>query len=648
MSPSSQDPAGAESVLSARAETGDAGDPDAPERGETRDRDPQGRALDGTGQQLPMRHAPVIHFRSGDGTEGAESVELPRRYEFRDTEDGRQLVCKEAPGVFVRVERSLVFSEQEARRLGERTILLDGVGAFAPLVDGAAHLYNLDHHEGCLRAFTLASCEQALVLVLKGLELGRGDWSIYANEPDLDTVFAIWTLLNYRRLREFDDEARDRIVPLLRLEGAIDANGFEVAEFCGLPQAALRREKARLDRLMQDELEAKRSGIWSNSDPAEYTLELLCEIDRMVYRPSDFQDFASIEEEYGHVDIGSGKVAVVCRDGAGIYDVEKRLKKVWGDRLGIIALEREAQHYTLRRAAPLSGIDLTGAYERLNVLDPAVDGRPAGKRWGGSEEIGGSPRPDGTGLTPREVGKILKLAFRRVTPVEHLQKALTAVSWALLLLISSAASIVAWRFFEPLDRPTVLGGPIELAVASGVLLLGAAVATLRLSRGWTWVYGWRSPAGRQWWVVALPALLAAAAGGALVPARTDAPLLHAVGAMLAAALAVELCLRGLVHGQLVLDNRLSTTGLSWFVSRPNVVAALLHAALVPILGAVWLPLTSWPVESWLRWPTAAGIAFVCGLLMGSVRERSLSLWPCTLLLFLGALARWLIEPWWLG
>lgn len=608
--------------------------------------DPESLALDGTGQSLPQRHGGVMHFRGSEaGAESDEAGEMPRRYEIRDTEEGRLLACKEAPGVFVRIERSLAFTEQEARKLGERTILVDGVGTFAPLVDDAAHLYNLDHHEGCLRAFTLSSCEQALVLVLKGLELDRGDWSIYANEPDLDTVFALWTLLNYRRVRDLDEEAMDRIVPLLRLEGAIDANGFEVAEFCGLPQAALRREKARLDRLMKDELDAKRSGVWSKSDPAEYTLELLCEIDRMVYRPSDFQDFASIEEEYGHVDIGSGKVAVVCRDGAGIYDVEKRLKKVWGDRLGIIALEREAQQYTLRRAAPLSGIDLTGAYERLNILDPAVNGRPPGKRWGGSEEIGGSPRPDGTGLTPREVGKILKLAYRKLKPVEHLQKALTAVAWGLFLVLSAALALLAWRYFEPLEQPTAAGGPAEVALAAGVLAILSVFTTWRLSRGWTWIYGWRLPAGRQWWILALPAVLAAAAGGALVPQRTEASFLHAFGAMFAAAVALELCFRGLVHGQLVLENQLSTPGASWFVSRPSLVAAFAHAVIVPLACAAWLAPIPWPLTPWMQWPITAATAVVCGLLLGLVRERSLSLWPCVLLLFLGAVARWLIEPW---
>ena len=76
------------------------------------------------------------------------------------------------------------------------------------------------------------------------------------------------------------------------------------------------------------------------------------------------------------------------------------------------------------------GIDLEEAYAKLNLLDPRVDGRPPSKKWGGSDDIGGSPRPEGTALTAREIAKILKLTYRRVRPVEHLQR----LRWLLLVV----------------------------------------------------------------------------------------------------------------------------------------------------------------------------------------------------------------------
>ena len=90
---------------------------------------------------------------------------LPQRYRVREGDDDAHLVCDEAPRIQVRVRREYTFSEAEARELGGRVILLDGAGSFGPLLDHKRRLYNLDHHQGCERMFTLATCEQALLLV---------------------------------------------------------------------------------------------------------------------------------------------------------------------------------------------------------------------------------------------------------------------------------------------------------------------------------------------------------------------------------------------------------------------------------------------------------------------------------------------------
>ena len=43
---------------------------------------------------------------------------LPERYRFRDGEDGRFLVCEEAPRIRVNIHAANSFSETEARELG--------------------------------------------------------------------------------------------------------------------------------------------------------------------------------------------------------------------------------------------------------------------------------------------------------------------------------------------------------------------------------------------------------------------------------------------------------------------------------------------------------------------------------------------------
>lgn len=614
-----------------------------------------GRLVTDSGQGLPRRGAgapasrrePAARAGSGEGP----SASLPNRYEIREIEDGQVLLCDEAPGVAVSLDRRYGFTEAEARKLGERVVLVDGAGQFGPVIDDAGHLYNIDHHQGCLRAFTLSSCEQSLLLVLKGLQLDKGDWSIYANEPDLDTLFALWVLLNYRRVRQLTPEQRDAIVPLLRLEGAIDANGLEIAEYCGLPREVLETEKERLDRLHRVELEAKRAGDWSEMDLYEYTREMLLAIDHMVFESTDFHDYTSVEEVYGHVDIGADHVAVVCRDGSGIYEVEKRLKQVWGDRLGLIALEREPAQYTLRRTASLAGIVLGDAYDRLNLLDPVVDGRPPEKRWGGSDDIGGSPRPDGTGLTPREIGKILKLTYKKVAPLQQLQRLGGAALWVLGLALGAGLSVFAWRLFGPETTPAITAA-VEVSLAAAFLGLGAWILTRRLSRGWTWLFGWRLPAGEDWLALVPAVLVAAVVGGAWIPraVSTDAgPLAAAVGSTVLAALALELAFRGLMHGLLILDHPVQEVRGRWFVSRPTLASALLYALVTAVATQLWLaapPVAAHPtLTAAVHWGLPAAGALVAGLALGMIRERSLSVWPGFAALALGGVARLLLEIW---
>jgi len=55
-------------------------------------------------------------------------------------------------------------------------------------MDLEKQIYNFDHHEGCVRPFMLSTCEQVLVMILKGMDLRGRDWCVFANDPDLDPV----------------------------------------------------------------------------------------------------------------------------------------------------------------------------------------------------------------------------------------------------------------------------------------------------------------------------------------------------------------------------------------------------------------------------------------------------------------------------
>jgi len=562
---------------------------------------------------------------------------IPERYSVREKDGVRLLECDEAPRVRVLIDPEMAVSRSEAAALGQRVILLDGAGSFGPLIDNEHKLYNLDHHAGCERLFTLSTCEQALMLTQSGLELTEGDWTLYANDPDLDTVLALWCLLNHRRVRELRAEARDVLLPLLRLEGAIDANGLELAQLCGLPSDVFEPTMQRINELHARERALKQSGAWAAKDVHAHTLEMLRAVDVLIYEGEDFGDHTRIDEIYGHVEIAPRQVAVACRDRSGIYTVEQHLKSRWGDQLALIVLENELGVYTLRRVSSVVGPQLERAFERLNRVDAAVDGRPVGKRWGGSQDIGGSPRPHGSQLKPDQVLEVLADAYAPTSWWRRTRQSAGALIAGLSVLLCWPVATTLLSLVPDGTVSTSVQSAQEIALASLLALIVGMLGTRTASHRRPWAFGWRLPAsGGGLWLA--PIALAGALPVAVWIASSDwnaarspelPAALGAVGAGMLALAATEAWFRGWVHGVLALDSPVQRPRGPWLLSRAALVSSLAYAAVAATLVASAAP-TGWLAS---LEPSGAGLfgiattAFAIGLTLAVIRERSLSLIP---------------------
>ncbi len=554
-----------------------------------------------------------------------DSLALPQRYVLRSDDDGWYLTCVEAPNLAVRLDRRTSVTAQAARRAGAGTIYLDGAAQCEPFLDTGRRVYNLDHHEGCVRPFTLATCEQALVLVRKGLDLRAGEWTVVCGEPDLDTVLAIWVLLNHARLVAPDAVIRSRVIPLIRVEGAIDALGFDLLDLTGLPQELIDATQATIDRLRAHELALKRDGRWTDTDPAEYTVGVLRSIDALVYSADDFIGLTEVEE-LGRVPLRGDRIAVLCRSEVGIYEAERHLRQVHGERVGLILLQKDSSTYTLRQVDPFLPTGLAALYDRLNQLDPAVT---SGARWGGSSDIGGSPRDRGTRLRPNDLLEICRRVYRPVGTRSRL------VRLAQVVALAGAATVIAGLaggsgVAAALAAQTVrVGPPRPLRLAAVLVLFAAAVLGLA-ARRFPRAFGLRLPRGARWAVPLLPVVVVGAlAGGAWTPVPV-ALILPPGGAgrlaviSLALASACELLFRGALYG--LLADAWPETGPpgGWRLSPAVVVSALLSAAAWPVLMPIPFAMLSGPHGLVLA--ARFGIAGVgLGLACGLARERSGSL-----------------------
>ena len=314
----------------------------------------------------------------------------PDRYVVQDEGAGRCLYCREAPEVRVLVQRGLTTTAAAARKAPEGSIFLDGAAQGGPFLDAERRVFNLDHHEGCVRSFTLSTCEQALVLVMRGLDLKERPWTLHANDPDLDTVVALWVLLNAPHVvRSEDTRVRDLVIPLVKVEGVLDVHGPDRTELVGLPTPTLDESLRTIARLRDREVLLRRSGAWDSTDLATFTAEQLRALDAVLY-PAGYFLAAHQVEVLLRQPLSDQRVVVVCRAEGGIYDAETELRRLYGRRLGVIALQKDERTYTLRQVDPFLPDTLDAVYARLNLLDPAVRSPAASDRWGGSSEIGGS------------------------------------------------------------------------------------------------------------------------------------------------------------------------------------------------------------------------------------------------------------------
>jgi hypothetical protein len=562
---------------------------------------------------------------AGDAAAGSlEPRPASARYRIREDPDGRVLVCSEAPTLRVRIERAVTTTAAAARGAPPGTIFVDGAAQGEPFVDPQRAVYNLDHHEGCVRAFTLAACEQAMVLIRKGLDLRKRDWTIVANDVDLDALLAIWVLLNHHRLSGPDPRTRAAVMPLVRLEGVIDAHGLELVDLAALPAELLQETRRSLERLGGREQALKATGLWQRIDPLEYAVDRLGALDARIYPPDQFEDVAEIEE-LARFELCAGSVGVICRAKEGIYEVEQQLRRFHGDRLGLLVLQKGPSEYALRQVDPTLPVGLDEVYQLLNLIDPASGGSLAANRWGGSNEIGGSPRTTGTGLDLSRLAEVCRQAYQR----SSLSARLARVAWVAFgssaALALALAAIPAARGLERQLGAIARQPALWFAATLGLFCACFLGLIARRNPG---IFGLRRPTGRgAWWWLPLAALGAALGGvwtppGALAHPGPPGAAWLALLAFPLLPLGAEVLFRGLVHGGLAWAFPIQRAGGPLFVSWPALVCGTLYAPWALVLSAA--SVLSVPAAS-SAWNAPVWGSLLFGVTCAMARERSESL-----------------------
>lgn len=287
------------------------------------------------------------------------------------------------------------------------SIALDGVVRGKPELDRAGVRANFNHHEDVVRFATRCTTSQVFMAIKDGtLDLFKDPSSgaplmhVYVNDPDQDSSFAVWLLAHHERCKGSRSEPA-----MMRLIFAEDMLDTTAGLFPFDPESKLARELAWV---FEPYVLARQAGrLWTmrGSEMANIIDAVGARIDRYVLGDAES---VPLDTRYSVIGGGPGWSMVKTE---GFYARAKlRLN-------GITAYvsyggEHEGRHkYSIGKLSIADPFPIEELYAFLNELegfDPAT-----GPHWGGSDTIGGSPRPTGSSLSPKQLEEAINTFLER-------------------------------------------------------------------------------------------------------------------------------------------------------------------------------------------------------------------------------------------
>jgi len=277
--------------------------------------------------------------------------------------------------------------------------------------------------------------------------------------------------------------------------------------------------------------------------------------------------------------------------------------------------------------------DLNAVYNILNFVDPAVRGRTEGNKWGGSADIGGSPRGGGgTKLTPPQIAKACRDAFQKPRPGRNVIRFIHGLIITSFIIGLSAVCTSLPFFYSWLGGTSTWNLVTKTHLAFFATMLFFTLVCLGIyAHKRPWQFGIAFPSGRTWWIL-LPFVLLSVIGiGLFFPYKGIKSLSYPeiiVYLVMAVPLSSELLFRSLVHGILINPNNVRSYDRRGYFSFPAVASALLYAAFLTCI----LLYQNYLQNGFQAIPTIECLfaALVIGFSTTVVRERSQSVLPAVL------------------
>ncbi len=306
---------------------------------------------------------------------------------------------------YVLVDRDITFNfvagtTVSLDALPPRAVALDG--AVRGPLQGQSDRWSFDHHDGCLRMVTLATCEQ----VRAAIALGGPAWfdgrTIQVNDLDGDTLMSLWLIANPHRARHA------AVADLVRGVAAVDAHGPPGTSLLHGEEEA---RQSAFYRDLDDVLGPfhERAGLRQRLPEWPSLVDRVFErIDAQLTIPAE--DLRHKPFEDSHVDVVerltvNGQDFVLgTTEGFGFLTLYGQ-----GVAGGILWCDAPngTKKYTIAKRS-----DLVSEFPVKTIIETLNDREPG---WGGGSSIGGSPRREDGGsseLSPSEVWAVASEVIR--------------------------------------------------------------------------------------------------------------------------------------------------------------------------------------------------------------------------------------------
>ncbi len=293
------------------------------------------------------------------------------------------------------------------------SIALDGLVRGRPQLDRSGIRANFNHHEDVERFATRCTTSQVFMAIKDGtLDLfkdpstGSPLMNVYVNDPDQDSSFAVWLLRHHERCKGTRSEPA-----MMRLLFAEDMLDTTAGLYPFDPSSKLARELAWV---FEPYVLARQDGrLWTMKGP-----EMANVIDAVGSRIDKYVlgEAGTVPLDTSYDMIGGGRGwSMVSMQG---FYARSALRQNGITAYVAYGGEHEGRHkYSLGKlslADPFPIEELYAALNQLEGFDPAT-----GPHWGGSDTIGGSPRPSGSSLAPKELEQVINSFLERRTGSLH-------------------------------------------------------------------------------------------------------------------------------------------------------------------------------------------------------------------------------------